>query len=289
VELRGQSEIPLVTDDTTPLRDDQLETPEALVDTAGPTCLDALPPMISESRPNESSGVGYLTFFDVSNDATSLTQDLDWLFGVGVDSWDDASAGLYRFNNILNPATEQLPVWSPLSGTSSQGSATNAVENAAHLVPRQKVLSALVTLPADVLSSSFFDAANLEWFMQSYWENYNPHFSLLHRPTFSVQDAPPLLLVALLTLGATLSPDRDHYQVAEKIHESLRWLIFTVSGIMHLHAPYDIPDRDSHQISKRRPLCGWCRRCWSFSPTRRCSRLGSCTKSRIYFITRSLR
>ncbi|KAL3483287.1 fungal-specific transcription factor domain-containing protein [Aspergillus germanicus] len=227
VELRGHLEIPLSTDDTTPLQDDQVETPEALVDTAGPTYLDALPPMISESRPSESSGVGYLTFFDGSNDATSLTQDLDWLFGVGVDSWGDASADLYRFNNILNPATEQLPVWSPLSGTSSQGSATNPVENAAHLLPRQKVLSALVTLPADVLSASFFDAANLEWFMQSYWENYNPHFSLLHRPTFSVQDAPPLLLVALLTLGATLSPDRGHYQVAEKIHESLRWLIFT--------------------------------------------------------------
>jgi hypothetical protein len=151
------------------------------------------------------------------------------------------------------------------------------------------VLAALVTLPADLLSSSFFDAANLEWFMQSYWENYNPHFSLLHRPTFSVQDAPPLLLVALLTLGATLSPDRNHYQIAEKIHESLRWLIFTVSGIMQQHSPIIyLTDDDSHQISKRRPLCGWCRRCWSSSPTRRCSRLANCTRSRTFSITRSL-
>ncbi|KAL2836124.1 fungal-specific transcription factor domain-containing protein [Aspergillus pseudodeflectus] len=227
VELRGQSETPGDTVDTPTSRDDQLETPQALVATVGQTSIDALQSMISESRPNETSGVGYLTFFDGSNDATSLTQDLDWLFGVGVDCWDDASASLDRFNNILNPTTEQLPVWSPLSGTSSQGSVSVAVENVTHLVPRQKVLAALVTLPADLLSSSFFDAANLEWFMQSYWDNYNPHFSLLHRPTFSVQAAPPLLLVALLTLGATLSPDRNHYQIAEKIHESLRWLIFT--------------------------------------------------------------
>jgi hypothetical protein len=95
-------------------------------------------------------------------------------------------------------------------------------------VPRDRVLSALTTLPAEILASSFFEAANLERFMQNYWNSYNPHFSLLHRPTFSVQDAPPLLLVALLTLGATLSPIEEHYVVAEQIHQNLRWLIFTV-------------------------------------------------------------
>ncbi|KAK7227951.1 hypothetical protein V2G26_000121 [Clonostachys chloroleuca] len=67
----------------------------------------------------------------------------------------------------------------------------------------------------------------LEQFMLSYWENYNAHFFLLHQPTFCVQDAPPLLLVAILTLGATLSPDEGHYRVAETIHQNLRWLIFT--------------------------------------------------------------
>ncbi|KAL2835859.1 fungal-specific transcription factor domain-containing protein [Aspergillus pseudoustus] len=215
--LRGQPEI---TGDA-PLCD-QLENPEILVDTIEQTSANGLQPMIGESRPSERSDVEYLTFFDGSNDATGLTENLDWLFGIG--SWDPSASldGL----NILAPTTE-LPVWSPTS-TTSQGSVL-AVGNT-HLVPREKVLSALMTLPADVLSSSFFDATSLEWFMQSYWQNYNPHFSLLHRPTFSVQDAPPLLLVALLTLGATLSPDKDHYRVAEKIHESLRWLIFTSPG-----------------------------------------------------------
>ncbi|KAL4875172.1 fungal-specific transcription factor domain-containing protein [Aspergillus karnatakaensis] len=195
--------------------------PGIFVDPVEESSIHALQPMISDSRPNGGADVEYLTFFDGSNDLTGLTQDLDWLFGVG--SWDP-SANLYGFN-MLTPSTE-LPAWSPASGT-SQGSTVAAALQAAPLVPRDKLLSALATVPADVLSSSFFDPANLEWFMESYWQNYNPHFSLLHRPTFSVQDAPPLLLAALLTLGATLSPDKDHYRVAERIHDSLRWLIFT--------------------------------------------------------------
>ncbi|KAL5340151.1 fungal-specific transcription factor domain-containing protein [Aspergillus crustosus] len=217
VDLRGPSEI---SDDAlgTPSRA-QLQTPEVLIDTAEQPSLHVSHPLVSAPRPNDRTDLEYLPFFDASNDATGLTEDLDWLFGVG--SWDP-SAGLDAFN-IFN-STAELPVWSPASGT-SQGSVF-AVETV-NLVPRDKVLAALATLPADVLSSSFFDGANLEWFMQSYWQNYNPHFSLLHKPTFSVQDAPPLLLVALLTLGATLSPDKEHYRVAEEIHESLRWLIFT--------------------------------------------------------------
>lgn len=232
VELRGHS---AVIDESgpdtginTPVRG-QVETPAVIVELSDPTELDVVQQLNQESRLGERSDVEYLTFFDGSNDATGLTQDIDWLFGVG--PWD-ASTGLRGFN-IRTPTTE-LPAWSPASET-SQGSAFAVPQlESVYMIPREKVLSALTSLPADILASSFFEVANLELFMQNYWEGYNPHFSLLHRPTFSVEGADPLLLVALLTLGATLSPDQDHYRVAEKIHETIRWLIFTASTSLSL-------------------------------------------------------
>ncbi|KAL4955904.1 fungal-specific transcription factor domain-containing protein [Aspergillus filifer] len=180
---------------------DQVETREVFVDMTEQTSINAPRTMINDSTQSVRLDAGYLSFFDACNDATGLSQDIDWLFGNG--SWEP-------------------PVWSPAGSRMSQGYEAVALGGeTVHSIPQVKVLSALMSLPADVLSSSFFDKASLEWFMDSYWQNYNPHFSLLHGPTFSVQDAPPLLLVALLTLGATLSPDKEHYRVAEKIHEKL--------------------------------------------------------------------
>ncbi|CAI6101090.1 unnamed protein product [Clonostachys chloroleuca] len=171
-------------------------------------------------QPMERLGVEHLSFFDESNDATSLMQDLDWLFDAS--SWD--GSGEVDGINLHSPAN--APTTSPVSDASVGRDIISQLENTYRL-PRERILSSLSYLPKEVLTSSFFESKTLEQFMLSYWENYNAHFFLLHQPTFCVQDAPPLLLVAILTLGATLSPDEGHYRVAETIHQNLRWLIFT--------------------------------------------------------------
>ncbi|VUC29960.1 unnamed protein product [Clonostachys rosea] len=227
VELRGQPDLPPdelhledIMDSPAPQRVD--------VGTAGVDAsdLDDLLPVRQVQvqqhvavQPMERLDVEHLSFFDECNDATSLMQDLDWLFDAS--SWD--GSGEVDGINMRSPA--DAPTTSPASDASMGRDITSHLENTYRL-PRERILAALSYLPHEVLVSSFFESKNLEQFMISYWQNYNAHFFLLHQPTFSVQDAPPLLLVALLTLGATLSPDEEHYQVAEKIHQNLRWLIF---------------------------------------------------------------
>ncbi|KAH8884065.1 hypothetical protein GQ53DRAFT_731226 [Thozetella sp. PMI_491] len=167
-----------------------------------------------------SSDPEYYTFFDGPSDAGGLTQDLDWLFGHSPnDGSFDALRGL-QVNSV------HVAVTSPGYETSSQGSLPASYADAAYLLPRESILATLASLPPNILGSSFFDAANLDMFMRNYWRQFNPHFSLLHEASFSVQDAPPLLLLSLLTLGATLSPDEEHYAVAEHVHQNLRSLIF---------------------------------------------------------------
>ncbi|KAH9908263.1 alpha/beta hydrolase fold-domain-containing protein [Xylariomycetidae sp. FL2044] len=172
------------------------------------------------TRSGEKPTMEPLTFFG-SNDPGGLTQDLDWLFGAS--PWDMTAAAEGLYDSITHADFQTTPNESMLS----LSSASTPQVGSAYQMLAEKVTSTLTFLPVDVLNSTFFEPANLESCMESYWKNYNPHFCLLHQPTFSLQDAPPLLIVALLTLGATLSRDEDHYMVAEQIHQNLRWLIFT--------------------------------------------------------------
>ncbi|KAH9430338.1 hypothetical protein MCOR02_010048 [Pyricularia oryzae] len=169
---------------------------------------------------NTSEPMQQLTFFHGPSDGTWFTQDLDWLFGASPEEVPS------RFGDF-QPISHSSPLES-FPGSFVPPPCHNQDSDFIDPVSRQRVMEALSSLPSELLTSTFFDAANLQMFMQKYWLEYNPHFQMLHRPSFVVADVPPLLLVSLLTLGATLSPDDSHYAVAEKIHQNLRWLIFTL-------------------------------------------------------------
>lgn len=224
VELRGQLPESEPCQNTPKLveREEVLPAPQVSSFSPGVTGLDAVPdlgppghlPMGSQRHDAE-----HHNFFEGPNDIAGLSQDLDWLFS-SINPWD--------ITNDLYNIDRDLTLSSPPTSIGSRPVPVSLDQLDGNTFPRDRILLALIGLPAHVLESSFFETQNLEQFMQTYWTCYNPHFSLLHKPTFSVQDAPPLLLVALLTLGATLSPDPEHYRVAEQIHDGLRWLIFTV-------------------------------------------------------------
>lgn len=173
-------------------------------------------------------------FFDSSTDVQGVREDLDWLFSNGSTVPTQAPEGYYNAP-WATPAPISL---SPSSSNSFQsvGDAPNPHPSEWTEV-RAHVLSALdLILPPPVLQSSFFEPECLQTFYNLYFTNYNAHFPILHGPTFYPHEAPPLLMVAILTLGATLSPDDSHFQTAERIHDSLRWLIFS-SEAFHPPAP----------------------------------------------------
>lgn len=185
----------------------------------GPTSIPQSLPMHT-SHPSETTQL----FFDSSTDQQGVREDIEWLFSNGSVVAEQGSE-----------AYHQTP-WPPPAPISLSPSSTNSFQSGDAPIPppnewgevRAHVLSALdLILPAPVLQSSFFEPESLQSFYNIYFANYNAHFPILHEPTFNPQEAPPLLMVAILTLGATLSPDETHFQTAEKIHDSLRWLIFS--------------------------------------------------------------
>lgn len=79
-----------------------------------------------------------------------------------------------------------------------------------------------------------FTSVKIERCLEIYWLIFHPQYPILHKPSFSNQSAHPLLLLAMIMLGAGLAACtgvkedfEDHKQLADSIADPLRWLIFS--------------------------------------------------------------
>lgn len=81
-----------------------------------------------------------------------------------------------------------------------------------------------------------FTIPKIKWFLELYWALFHCQYPILHRPSFSTQEAPSLLLLSLIMMGASLTKKvtiPNHFQLHDPsklsniIAEPLRWLIFS--------------------------------------------------------------
>lgn len=98
------------------------------------------------------------------------------------------------------------------------------------------VFNKLTNLIPSLKNNMDFKLPQIEKFLKIYWSIYHPQYPILHRPSFSNYDAAPILLLAMIMLGASLSSCtgtnenkifKDPQKLAEEIAEPLRWLIFS--------------------------------------------------------------
>lgn len=179
-------------------------------------------------------------FFDPSISMPDPALDFEWLF-------DNLSADLNYSGGMPSVVSPQSSVSLPGISPPAFGAASSPVRTR-HSISSQSsgsspwaevranLLKALNSLTSDVLMSSFFYPNNLAGFWDLYFENYHPHFPILHKPTLDPVSASPLLVAAIVTLGSTLSGDAAHFDVANKIHDSLRYIIFGVRSSFLFHS-----------------------------------------------------
>lgn len=227
----------------------------------------------------DTSNEGNVTslFWDPSFSAPDPLLDFDWLF-------DDMSA---NFNgdaglssDVISPARTGISDISPPSfPMGSQGIRFSVPPDTPSLAPwmivQSRLFEALNTLPRALLASPFFLPSSLSHFFDLYFENYHPHFPILHQPTLDPTQAPPLLIAAIVTLGSTLSCEEGHFQTSVQIHDTLRYIIFNVSAMVpvkDLQFLFFFNSSDSRvRISSHRPHYGVFKRFFSFKLMRKCS------------------
>lgn len=81
-----------------------------------------------------------------------------------------------------------------------------------------------------------FIISKIKWFLELYWSLYHCQYPILHKPSFSTYEAPPLLLLSLIMMGSSFAKKvtpppglvfNDPSKLAMTIAEPLRWLIFS--------------------------------------------------------------
>lgn len=173
-------------------------------------------------------------FFDSSTNVPDPALDFEWLFD-NLSADLNAGGGSTGIPSITSPhssisATEisppAIPVPSPAHIRHSLSPQSSRISSWTEV--RANLLKALTTLDPEIAMSSFFYPSNLAGFWDLYFENYHPHFPILHKHTLDPVKASPLMVAAIVTLGSTLSKDAVHWHTSTKIHDTLRYLIFGV-------------------------------------------------------------
>lgn len=168
-------------------------------------------------------------FFDPSLNTADLYQDFDWLFeNISTDFNPNGDLPAVASPETSISASNISPPSLPPNTPHAPSYHSAQPSSAPWVAVQGRLLEALGTLPPEIFMSSFFYPSNLSYFYDLYFENYHPHFPIIHKPTFHPTKASPLLMAAILTLGSTLSSDIAHFETATRIHDTLRYIIFNV-------------------------------------------------------------
>lgn len=80
-----------------------------------------------------------------------------------------------------------------------------------------KLIPELRYIPAEILQKS----------LKTFWEKFHPQYGLIHKPSFNVDDQPPILLLTMLMTGASYLGPSYRETISDPICGPLRWIIFS--------------------------------------------------------------
>ena len=103
--------------------------------------------------------------------------------------------------------------------------------NPLHLLPFDII--AMAYIQRDTLEEAEFgpqkEDATSEQYLNQYWEFSHPKYPVLHRPTFFLSTAPPLLKAAVLAIGSQHSLDWNARQYSRNLHDQCLKVLAKVS------------------------------------------------------------
>ncbi|KAE8159759.1 hypothetical protein BDV40DRAFT_314388 [Aspergillus tamarii] len=96
----------------------------------------------------------------------------------------------------------------------------------------------------------FFSPNNVERFIRIYWTAWHPHYPVIHKPTFSITNAPAHLTAAMAVMGACFSQSSNDNHSVKLWLNSVEEMVFSNKyfGDLMLQDPATINIRDIVQL-----------------------------------------
>lgn len=95
----------------------------------------------------------------------------------------------------------------------------------------------------------FFSPPNIKKYLLFFWSFWYPNCPIIHKPTFDIHNAPHTLLVPMLLIGASLSPDESVKRNAKIWFSSAEEMTFAEEHFQH-----SITTKDENHPPKRKVL-----------------------------------
>ncbi|CCK69972.1 Sdd4p KNAG_0D02220 [Huiozyma naganishii CBS 8797] len=73
----------------------------------------------------------------------------------------------------------------------------------------------------------FIPKEKLKISLKSFWENFQPLYGLLHKPSFNIEKQPPILILTIIMTGASFLGPSYREEISDTICGPLRWVIFS--------------------------------------------------------------
>lgn len=93
-------------------------------------------------------------------------------------------------------------------------------------LPSERVCGGLAAFVGDPAAARILTPSFLREALGQYWSRFHARWPVLHRPTFSVERAPPHLVLAVVSIGCYFCERPGALEFARRVHESLRFRVY---------------------------------------------------------------
>ncbi|KAM3419620.1 hypothetical protein BST61_g2958 [Cercospora zeina] len=126
-----------------------------------------------------------------------------------------------------------------------------AIEHNSELLTRRRASDVRWPDSLKTACCEFFAPSQLHSHLAAYWALWHPNCPIIHKPTFTVFESPPMLLAVMALLGACLSPVPGHRESALLWFDPIEEWVFSAPELTDDPLRIEPSDQNSNALRER--------------------------------------
>lgn len=189
---------------------------------------------------NEPAHNWHMSGFDSTNNNNNLSSHVPPVFHAVSHQPAQPVAGTSALKPAIQPASSSAEpaVVYPIDSRSTVSFVNgNTLDEPKPLIDNARRAEMLNILSNSADREAFdqcFTCKKLNSMVELYFIGFDPFYPVLHRPTMPYRQSSPFLLLAVVFLGTAWAQDKDAFNLASRLHRTVRQSIFAVSYLPYV-------------------------------------------------------